>query len=491
MLEVTTDPLEDCEVLMTVEVDEQQTDKLLKAAARRIARQVRIPGFRPGKAPYRVIVQRFGEDVVREEALEDLSKSVFEQALEQADVEPYAPAQLEDVSWDPLMMKVRVPVAPVVELGDYRAMRMEVEPVEVSDAELNEALEGLQDEYATWNPVERPAQLGDLMTMAVKEQVGDETLAENENVEFELTEVDEDSERPDLTTPLIGLSAGEAKEFTVTYPESVQDPRYAGKEVTVSVDVHSVKEKEVYPLDDDFAQTVGDFDTLEELAKKLTEDIRRRKQREADRELGEEALQQLIENAERIEWPKALEEDEIDQALEEQDRRLQGSGLSLDTYLSMQKQTREEFREDLREAIEERLQRSLVIGKLVELEDLSVEGHELTDQIDRMSMLAGERGAELREALTTPDGMRHVASDLLASKVMERLVQIVKGEAEDEGELEEEAEAELETEAVGEIETDAEIGTEAKIETEIEIKEDEEEKEMTAAETDTEAEEGA
>ena len=80
MLEVTTDPLEDCEVMMTVEVDEQQTDKLLKAAARRIARQVRIPGFRPGKAPYRVIVQRFGEDVVREEALEDLSKSVFEQA---------------------------------------------------------------------------------------------------------------------------------------------------------------------------------------------------------------------------------------------------------------------------------------------------------------------------------------------------------------------------------------------------------------------------
>jgi trigger factor len=474
--------------MMTVEVDEQQTDKLLKAAARRIAGQVRIPGFRPGKAPYRLIVQRFGEDVVREEALEDLSKSVFEQALKQADVEPYAPAQLEDVSWDPLMMKVRVPVAPVVELGEYRAMRMEVEPVEVSEAELNEALEKLQDEYATWNPVERPAQLGDLMTMSVKERVGDETLAENENIEFELAEVDEDSESPDLTTPLIGLSAGEENEFSVTYPESVRDPRYAGKEVSVSVEVYSVKEKEVYPLDNDFAQTVGDFDTLEELKEKLTEDIGRRKQREADNELGEEALQQLIENAERIEWPKALEEDEIDQALEEQDRRLQGSGLSLDTYLSMQKQTREEFREDLRDAVEERLQRSLVISKLVELENLSVEGHELTDQIDRMSMMAGERGAELREALTTPDGLRRVASDLLASKVMERLVQIVKGEAEDEGEIEEETEADPEIEAVGEIETDAEAETKAEIDIETEIKQDEEEKEMTEAEAVTGAE---
>jgi FKBP-type peptidyl-prolyl cis-trans isomerase (trigger factor) len=146
----------------------------------------------------------------------------------------------------------------------------------------------------------------------------------------------------------------------------------------------------------------------------------------------------------------------------------------------MQKQTREELRDDLREAVVHRLQRSLVVSKLVELEDLSVEGHELTDQIDRMSMMAGERGAELREALTTPDGMRHVASDLLASKATERLVQIVKGEAENEVEIEEETEAESETEAVGETEIGAET----------EIKEDEEEIETIVAEADSDAEAG-
>jgi trigger factor len=468
LLNVTTDPIEKCEVLMTVEVDEQQTDKLLKAAARRIARQVKIPGFRPGKAPYRVIVQRFGEDVIRDEAMEDLSKSVFEQALERADVEPYAPASLQEVTWDPLVMKVRVPVAPVVELGDYRAMRMEVEPVEVSEAEIDEALDDLRDELATWNPVERPAQLGDLITMTVKEYIEDETLAENENVEYELAEVDDEAAGPDLTTPLIGLSADEEKEFSVTYPDSVEDPRYAGKEVTVSVKVHSVKEKELYALDDDFAQTVGDFDTLAQLKDKLTEDIRRRKQREANNELGEKAFQQLVEGAERIEWPNALEEDEIDQALEEQDRRLQANGLSLDTYLSMQKKTRDEFREELRPAVQERLRRSLVMGKLVELEDLSVGGHEVSDQVDRLSIMAGERGASLREALTTPDSLRYIASDLLASKARERLVQIVKGEVEEEEEIEVEVEVEAET----------------KVEAEVE----EEEEELTRAETDTGAE---
>jgi trigger factor len=472
LLNVTTEPLEDCQVLMTVEVDEKQTSKLLKAAAGRISRQVRIPGFRPGKAPYNVIVRRFGEEAIRNEALEDLSKSVFEQALEQAEVEPYAQASLQDVTWNPLVMKVRVPVAPVVELGDYRALRIEVEPVEVTEAELEEALGKLQDDYATWNPVERPAQLGDLVTMAVKEQVDDEVLAEHESVDHELIEIEEEGNGPDLTTPLIGLSAGDEKEFIATYPETVDDPRYAGQEVTVSVEVHSVKEKEIYPLDDDFAQTVGDFDTLEGLKEKLTEDMRRRKEREADRELGEKAFEQLIENAERIEWPEVLEEEEIDQALEAQDRRLQQNGLSLDTYLSMQKKTRDDLREEYRPSVQERLQRSLVLSKVVELEDISVGGHEITDQIDRMSILAGEQGAALREALTTPASMRHIASDLLASKAMERLVEIVKGEADAEREATEETEKQVK----------AEIDAEQKIETEVE-----EEKELEEVETGAEA----
>ncbi len=429
MLKVTTDTLENCEVLMTVEVDEQQTDKLLKAAAQRISKQVKIPGFRPGKAPYRLVFQRFGEELVRDEVMEDLSQSVFKQALEQADLEPYAPASLEEVDWDPLVMKVRVPIAPVVELGPYRAMRMEVEPVEVSQEEIADALEELQTDYAVLNPVERPAQLGDLVTMAIQERAGDEILAGDESVEYELAEVDEDSAEPDLTTPLIGLSDGDEKEFAVTYPETA-DSRFAGRDVTVSVKVHSVKERELYPLDDDFAQTVGDFDTLEQLREKLAEDILREKEQDADRELGQEALQQLIAGAERLEWPKVVEEEEIDQVLEEQDRRLQKDGLSLDTYLSMQKKTHEQLREEFRPAVQERLRRAMVLGKLIELEDLSLAGHEVTGRIDLLSALAGERGAELREALATPDSVKHIANDLLTSKALDRLVQIVKGEAE-------------------------------------------------------------
>ena len=281
MLNVTTEPLESCEVLMTVEVDEEETERLLKAAAQRISKQARIPGFRPGKAPYSMIVRRFGEETVREETMTDLSQSVFKRALEQAKLEPYAPASMEDVAWNPLVMKVRVPVAPVTELGDYRALRLEVQPVEASEAEIEAELKRLQEEYAKLTPVEFPAQPGNVVTMDVEQRVGGELLDQNKDVEYALVEV-EDESQPDLTTPLIGVAAGDEKEFTVIFPETYRDARYAGKEVAISVKIHGVKDKEIFPLDDDFAQMVGDFDALQQLKDKLAEEIRQRKQRQAD-----------------------------------------------------------------------------------------------------------------------------------------------------------------------------------------------------------------
>jgi trigger factor len=445
LLNVTTEALENCEVLMTVEVDEEETDKLLKAAAQRISKQARLPGFRPGKAPYSMIIRRFGEETVREETMTDLSQSVFKRALEQAKLEPYAPASMEEVTWNPLVMKVRVPVAPVVELGDYRALRLETEPVEASEAEIEAELKRFQEEYAKLTPVEFPAQLGNVVTMDIEQRAGDEPLDQNKDVEYELVEAKDDTQ-PDLTTPLIGVTAGDEREFTVTYPESYRDARYAGQEVTVAVKIHGVQTKEIFPLDDDFAPMVGDFDTLQQLKDKLAEEIRQRKQRAADGRLADKALKQLTASA-KVEWPKELEEKEIDQVLARQERELRRSGLSMDTYLSIQKKTREELREEVRPKTREQLRESLVLSKLVELEKLSIASHEVVGQIDRLSAMAGEQQAEMRQALTTRDNVQYIMSDLLTAKVMERLAQIAKGEA---GESEQESVAssqEVEAEA--------------------------------------------
>ncbi len=461
-MNVTTEPPENCEVLMTVEMDEQEADNLLKAAAGRIARQVQIPGFRPGKAPYRQVVQRVGEDAVRSEALEELGERVFKEALEQSELEPFSPASMDDISWSPLVMKVRVPVEPMVDIGDYRAQRMEAEPVEVGENDVDKALAELQDEHATWTPVERPAELGDRMVMDVEERDGDRVLETDEKVEYELVAVDEDDARSDFTTPLLGLSAGDEKTFDLSYPESNSNPDYAGKEITVSVKVHQVMEGETYPLDDDFAHSVGDFGNIEELRAKLAQDLRQKGESEADAQLADKMLVHIIDNANPLEWHQSLEEGMLDRWLEDVDSNLQENGMTLQLYLATQKKTREQFREEYRPSAQARIRRMLVISELIKQEGLSVEGEEVIDRIGQMSLTAGERGDNLRQALATKDGVTAVAQKMLDAKVQERLVQIAKGEAEVKDKAEVEAEVEAKDKAEAEVKDKAEAEVEAK-----------------------------
>ena len=444
MLKVQTTPPENCEVLMTVEVDDEQADKLMKSAARRIARQVQIRGFRPGKAPYNVVLRIVGEEAIQNEALEELGQSVFKDALKEANLEPSAPASMEDVSWSPLVMKVKIPVDPVIELGDYRAIRMEQTPVEVSDAEVDEALTRLQEEHAEYNEVDRPAELGDRVTIDVKEMDGDEILGEQDDVEFDLVKRDDESNPfPDTVTPLLGITAGEERSFTITYPEDFRDSRYAGKDITISAKAHKVDEKKVYPLDDDFAQMVGDYDSLGTLREKLAGDLREQKQVQADRELADKALDEIIEKAPRVEWHKSLEDSTLEQIMSEQDGQLRRSGLSLDTYLDTQKKTREEWQDELRPDVKKQLRRRLVTEELAEKESLSLEQGELLGHIEMLTQMAGEQREDMRRYLLSEGNVSRVASDLLMGKVRDRLVKIVTGELEQEAEKSEKDSSDL------------------------------------------------
>lgn len=433
-MKVTTQEVEPCELLMTVEAEPNEEQDLLKKAAKRISREVNIPGFRRGKAPFNTIVRRFGWDVVRDEALEQSSQKMVLDALEQAEVVPYAQMSLEEVRWDPLILKVRVPIKPRVKLSsDYRDMRLDYELVEVTDEDVEEELEELQEQNATWTPVERPSQIGDLISMSVTEKDGDEILAENEAVEYELAdpaeEDDEESQHPDLTTPLLKLSAGDSKTFTITYPEDYGNEEYAGKEITFEVEVSGVKVKELDPLDDDFAQLVSDFETLEELKENIRTSIKERREQQRDYDLGFEAMEQLIENAEALEWPKALEEESIDDEIESYERRLKDAGITLSSYLSMQNKTEEELREETREEVVARLKRGLVLGEVSELENLDVSESEILQQAKMIADMTGGSDEVWTSIMASQTQQDRIATDLLSNKAIHRLAEIAKGEA--------------------------------------------------------------
>ncbi len=460
-MKVTTEALERCEFLMTVEVDSAKEQDMLKKAAKRIAREVQIPGFRPGKAPYNTVVRRFGLEAIQQEALEKSGDKILEDALKEADLNPIAQISFEEISWSPLTLKVKVPGPPQVDLGDYRSLRIEAEPVEVSEEDINAELETLRDQNATWAPVERPSQLGDLITMAVVEKDGDEVLSEHDSIEYELIlpeeedeaeepaddeaeaddveeaeETDETDEaddwQPDLTTPLLGLSADEEKTFSITYPDSYDDDRYAGKEITFTVKVSSVKEKELDPLDDDFAQSVSDVDTLDALKEKIETNLREHRQLHADQKIGMDLLDKIVEGVQKIEWPVALEEEMVDEELERYSQQLGRSGLNLDSYLAIEKKSKDELREEIRENSIEGLKKSIVLSELAKVEKLTVSNSEVLERAKAIADMFGAGGEQIWQHLISSNSQQsRLANEVLSSKVITRLAEIAKGEAPD------------------------------------------------------------
>ncbi|MBN1220463.1 MAG: trigger factor [Anaerolineae bacterium] len=436
-MKVTTEELERCEILMTIEAEPAQEQDLLKKAAGRISRQVQIPGFRPGKAPYNTILRRFGLESIQQEALEHSGEKIVTDALKEADLNPQAPLKFDEVSWQPLTIKVRVPGPPVVELGNYREIRLEAKAVEITTEDVDEALKLLQEQNATWAPVERPAELGDLLTMSVVEKDGDEILAENEATEYELvapeeTEEEKNGTSPDFVTPLLGLSAGDSKTFTITYPDNWDAERYAGKEITFEVEVSSVKEKELDELDDDFAQSVSEVETLKELREELRSNIEWRRRTQYDHELGHQVLDKILADA-KIEWPEALEEYQIDQELEGLQKRLEQAGLNLDSYLSMQNKTQTELRQEIRERVVKSLKNGLVLSKVAELEGLKVSQTEILERAKAIAHISGADDRFWQGVLSSQSYQASIATDLLTNKTFERLALIAKGEAPEPG----------------------------------------------------------
>lgn len=434
-MKVTTEELERCEVLLTLEIDSGQQEKLLKKAAQRISREARIPGFRPGKAPYNVIVRRFGLEALQSEALEQSVEELVKQGMAEVDITPYAQIKLDGVEWNPLTIKIRVPTKPQVELGDHRAIRLEATPVEVSDEDIEQALIRLQEQRATWVPVERPSQLGDLISMTVTEQEGETVLSDHQAVEYELKALPEEQQnkQPDLTTPLLGLQAGENKTFTITYPAEFENEEYAGKDITFNVEVSGVKQKELDPLDDEFAKQVGDYETLEALKAKLGEDLRQSRQRQSDMELGAKALDELVERAEKIEWPLGMEDEQINQEIEHLERHLKQSGLTLDGYLRVNNKTSEQLRDEVRQQIVSQLKRGLVMNKVAELEKLEVSQIEILEQAKMMADMFGGGDRVWQNIMASEARQGVLSNDLLSNKVIHRLAAIAKGEAPEPG----------------------------------------------------------
>ena len=425
-MKVTTEHLADRQAVMTVEVEEERTEQALRQTARRLSHRMRIPGFRPGKAPYSVVLRTVGEDNLRAEAFETLGQRLYEEALEEAGIEAYAQGSLDDLQWDPLTFTVTVPLPPRVELGEYSELRVSPEPILILDEEVDEGLEALRERHAEWAPVDRPAGYGDMLVLDIKGAVAGEEIMDQQNWARVLRE-DSGGALPGFDAALVGLTSGDSHSFDIVYPDD--STQWAGETAHFEAKLHGVKAKQLPALDDGFARTLGEHDTLEGIREALREDMRARREAEADYE--GKVLDALADQA-GIEFPPLMLENELDDLMEEHDRLLRQQGLPLDDFLRVSGKSKDDYREENRGRADRRLRRSLVLSEFAKLEEISIDDEDVDDETERrVSLQSGENAARLRTLLDSTGGRLAVRNDLLTRRALLRLISIARGDAED------------------------------------------------------------
>jgi len=423
-LKTTTETIGPREVLLTVEPDPQTVEKALRKAAQVLSRWRPLPGFRPGRAPYALVERTFGREALLERAVNELAPELYRQAIAEAQIEPFDQGQLEIGSQDPLVLKFRVPLGPVVTLGDYRALHIEPEPeVVVTEAQIDEEIEAIRRRHATYEVVDRPVQLGDQVVATIVGTHEGQEIVNHQDATLNVV----DLLRPaGFAEALVGMRAGESREFSLTYPEDYDDENLAGKNVTFNVTIKTVRQANLPEINDDLAKMAGDYETLAEMREGLAAALKERLENEARAREANAAIEALV-SVSQVEYPAVALEREISATIENQKARLRQIGFTYENYLRMIGKTEAELREEIRPEAERRLVRELVLAEFARAEKLEVKKEEISAEAERIASRYGERANEVLERLSTPRATLSIHADLLTQAAVKHLTDLLTG----------------------------------------------------------------
>jgi trigger factor len=423
-MKVSTEPKENSQVTMNIEMEAPEVDKYLQRAYSRLVGRVSVPGFRKGKAPRDILERHIGKDALFREALEDLIPTAYKEALEEQEIEAIAHPQVEIVQTEPLIFKAVVPLKPTVKLGDYTQIRVESKPVEVTEADVEGTIEQLRLQQAVLSPVDRPVQFGDVVTIDVEGEREGESFPIRKDILYEVSK-EARLPLPGFAEKLEGMSKGEERSFVLSYPSDYEMAELAGKEHAFKVKVTEIKEKKLPDVDDEFAKSLGKED-MASLREQITSNLKAGAEERARLELEQKAIDAAIELSE-VEYPPVLVESEIERLLNEEARHFTDGITGLENYLKSINKTLEGHVEELRPAASRRVVRSLVLGKVAETEKMEVADSEVDAEIEKTVKDADKEAEEARKLFSLPQARESIKQFLIGRKAVERLVQIATG----------------------------------------------------------------
>ena len=405
---------------ITVEVSFEELKPSLDAAYQAIAKQINIPGFRKGKVPAPVIDRQVGRGAVLDEAINDALPKLYVQALQENELQPLAQPEIEVTRLEDnqtLEFTAEVDIRPSIEVPAYDALEVEVEDLVVDDEGVAEQVEALRERFATLKDVEREAQDDDVVTIDLQATREGEAIEGGEVAGYSY-KVGSGDMLEGIDDALRGMSAGDETTFT----SQLLGGDLAGQDVEVSVALTAVKEQELPELDDDFAQTASEFDTMDELREDVRTRLERGKRLEQAAAARDAVLEKLLDASE-IPLPEGVVTQELAGRRQEIEQQLTYAGMTMETYLDNEKQTIDEFEADLEKRVRDAMASQFLLDEIAQAEEIGVEQDELTQHLMRRAQQSGQNPDEFVKHMVEHNHIPEMVAEVVRGKALALIVE--------------------------------------------------------------------
>ena len=410
------------EVKLSFTIEAEKFEEGIQKVYAKSAKYITIPGFRKGKAPYKIVEKQYGAQIFYEDAFNEIVPEIYEKELKEAKIEAVSKPDIDITQMEKgkdLIFTAVVQTKPEVELGKYKGIEIEKIEYTVNDEDVENELKSMQEKNARLVTVEdRAVEEGDTATIDFEGFVDgvafDGGKAENHDLE-----IGSGSFIPGFEDQIVGMKIDEEKDIIVTFPEEYISKDLAGKEATFKVKLHEIKKKEVPELDDEFAKDVSEFDTLAELKNSIKEKLEKQMQDKAKYEKEKAVIKGVCDNT-KLDIPEAMVETEIDNMVKDMEKRMSYQGLKLDQYLKMINKTESEFRKEYEPQAIEAIKSRLVLEAIVKKEDLKASDEEITEKIKEMATNYGRKEDEL---LQNESVKKYIEQGIVNEKAIDLLIE--------------------------------------------------------------------
>ncbi len=419
-MSVQVENMEKSMAKLTIEASAEQFDAALDKAYQKNKSRITLPGFRKGKAPRAMVEKMYGAAIFYEDAANAIIPEAYEDAAKESGLEIVAQPEIDVVQVEkgkPFIFTALVAVKPEVTLGQYKGIEIEKKTAEVTEEELDAEIGKVQESNARMITVDdRAVQDGDIAVIDFEGFVDGKPFDGGKGTDYSLT-IGSHSFIDNFEEQLIGQSIGQETEVNVTFPEQYQEESLQGKPAVFKVTVKEIKVKELPELDDDFAQDVSDFDTMEEYKEDTRKKLLENKEEALKREKEEEIVTKIAEDA-QMDIPEPMIDTQVRQMTQEFAQRIQAQGLSLEQYLQFTGMTAQQMTEELRPQAEKRIQSRLVLEAVVAAENIEATQEDIDKEIENMAQMYQMETDKLKNLLGEEE-KKQIAMDMAVQKAVE------------------------------------------------------------------------